>query len=255
MKRVVTIFVMIAMLISMVALFSSCSKGYYYDNGERYTAGGAHISQEVSKIDINWVAGNVRVEPYDGDEIIFKEDTTSELDTKKQLHYFLDGTTLYIKFAQSGIMDKSFSDKSLIVLIPKDEVYNISIETESANVYLYSNESNFNEVYAKSKNGFIDLKMNSARSIYAENSNNNVELSIYDYVSSCNVKAYGNILVNASKNTDFVAKTNASSSNLNCSFDTKNINGELSYTNGVGTNSSRYELNTDSGKVSIFPLI
>lgn len=253
MKRVISSILIAATVLTILLTLSSCSLGYRYDNASKYTAGGASISALVTELDINWISGNVKIEAYDGEEIIFSEESDRELDTKKQLHYYLDGTTLYIKYAKSGIISSNFPTKALTVMLPSTLICDLEIETVSSDVYV--DYHSFDEISIESVSGIVDLNINNAGSLSLETVSGNIDLSVFNYISPCEIESVsGNITVFLPTDTDFSLEYDTVSGKLQNSFASQYSNGKIIYTAGTSEYSSSFEIETVSGNVEIAPL-
>lgn len=105
------------------------------DADDSYTMGGAELSTDgIESIDIEWVDGNVDVEYYDGDIIVFTEDKAS---ASNEMCYKIDDRTLciceYKNSVKKGV--SSMKSKDLSVKIPSDFATDeFSLEVVSATV-------------------------------------------------------------------------------------------------------------------------
>lgn len=99
--------------------FGGITSSYVYSEAERYTAGDGKINADVTKIDLSWIDGKAEFVYHDGDDIILSE-KTEKLDTNKQVHWLVDGDTLYIKYAASGFKTGKNMNKALTVSLPKE---------------------------------------------------------------------------------------------------------------------------------------
>ncbi|MBE5938407.1 MAG: DUF4097 domain-containing protein [Lachnospiraceae bacterium] len=117
-------------------VFSVGISSYRYDNASKYTTGGATIDDEVKTLDISWVSGNVNIKYHEENTIIFEEDgSTFEEDEK--LRYWLDGTTLRIKYVKSGMRKYGNLNKQLTIYIPATaEFTDLNIDTVSAGIHV-----------------------------------------------------------------------------------------------------------------------
>lgn len=114
------------------------NSSFRYKNADKYSVGGAEIAERITKLDIEWVSGKVEIVRHAGDAVVFSEKANKELNEEFSLHYWLDGTTLRIKFAKSGSWDFSDLKKTLTVEIPETlaledlalDVVSADIETE-----------------------------------------------------------------------------------------------------------------------------
>lgn len=110
---------------------------YHYIDADRFTAGSAEIeTRNVNRIVIDWVSGNVTVEPYDGDTISISEPEQKE--EAYRLHWRQEGNTLTVRFCAS--MNTLVSDgKDLVVRVPAELAGNLrylQIDTVSADVFV-----------------------------------------------------------------------------------------------------------------------
>lgn len=104
--------------------------GLTYDDAEKYTAGGADLHVEITDLDVEWIDGTVRVAYHDKDTVSFSEtingkdgEGTDSLDPNgAALHYLVEGSTLHIKYAKSGMHDLENISKDLTILIPRSMV-------------------------------------------------------------------------------------------------------------------------------------
>ena len=116
--------IIIGSLTTAILLSSLCSCvsfGNIYDHADEYTAGDVEISEKIGNLDIDWQAGSVNVSRYDGSTISVTETCGVELSEERQVHTWVDGKTLRIKYCKSG---ESFtltnSEKKLEIKLPKD---------------------------------------------------------------------------------------------------------------------------------------
>ena len=105
----------------------------YYDDEELYSVcyGRTEITEEINKLDINWVDGNISVDTHDGDEIIINEYGVTDEDSR--LRYLVRDNKLIIQPRKSErfISDGSIPKKDLVVLIPKSMASLLSLEVDN----------------------------------------------------------------------------------------------------------------------------
>lgn len=114
----VIILCLVLVAISLPGRFSF--NHYEYDNAGRYTAGGCTIDQPVKTIDLSWISGKVKIARHSGDEIRLTETASRKLKEAEQVHWLLDGDTLYVKYVRAGKLYSSRMDKELTLLLPED---------------------------------------------------------------------------------------------------------------------------------------
>lgn len=135
MKKITSVLTASLLLFSIVPL-SGCGKtSFYYPDSEKYTAGGAEISSEISAVEIEWISGGVNVKYHEENTVKFSETANRSLTEANTLHYYVDGSTLRIKFAQSGRINFGTLSKTLDVFLPQDlSLSGLEIKTVSADI-------------------------------------------------------------------------------------------------------------------------
>ena len=129
MKKIILKMISIAAALILCApLLAACSganlpgsRAERYENADRYTPvapDGVKIGVNVKKICIYWTAGSVTFGQAFADAIELYEDSTSTLDTRTRMHYYLDGETLYVRFTASGSFTLGALSKKLTVNLP-----------------------------------------------------------------------------------------------------------------------------------------
>ncbi len=105
----------------------------YYDNEELYSVcyGKVEITEEINKLDINWIDGNISVDTHDGDEIIINEYGVTDEDSR--LRYLVRNGELIIQPRKSArfISDGDIPTKDLVVLIPNTMAYLVNVEASN----------------------------------------------------------------------------------------------------------------------------
>lgn len=116
------------LLIPVLAALTCCgcgriagNIGYHYDNAGQYHTGTATIDQPVDSFDIEWIAGSVSIGYHARNDIIIEETSRTELTDETSVHWRLENTTLYIRFAASGVHSRELDglQKSLTVMLPE----------------------------------------------------------------------------------------------------------------------------------------
>lgn len=110
---------------------------FSYADAENYSVGAAEFSATVEHIEIDWLAGNVTVASHSSDTVSFSEESLAALTEDTQLHYWLDGTTLHMKFCRSGKWRLDGAEKDLTVLVPEDlPLTSLTVKSMSAGIHL-----------------------------------------------------------------------------------------------------------------------
>ena len=121
-----------AVLVATTGFGGCTTMGRYekYDNADLYQNGNfTYAAADIKEVEIDWVLGSVEIVQSDAAELSVSEESIKDVD--KQLHYYLEGTTLKIKFCKSGLrtnIEEKY--KNLRVEIPSS-VY-LEIDSVSA---------------------------------------------------------------------------------------------------------------------------
>ena len=255
MKRVSSFIVVITVILLLAASLTSCQLSYNYDDAHKYTAGEAAISARVSDIEIDWLTCKVEIEQYDGDEIIFKDVSEHDIRQSEQLHYYLDGTTLKIKYAKSGVIKIENEYKSLVLLLPKQGNYDIEVNTVSANVYVNAPNAQFNEVSFSTVSGNIEINSIINDELSVETVSGNVSVKTSDNINSCEIETVtGNVNFELPSDTSFVLKYNTVSGKIESDFQATQNGNQLVYAAGIGSATAYIEVDSVSGNITLMPL-
>lgn len=93
--------------------------GGYRDWQNAYAADGQYAAsvQGVDSVDLDWIAGDVRVQTYDGGEITFSETAVVGIGADKALRWGIEDGTLYIQYCPPQTAG-DLPVKSLTLLLP-----------------------------------------------------------------------------------------------------------------------------------------
>ena len=101
----------------------SLAGGLVYDNAGKYTAGNTEISDPVEHLFIDWTEGQVNIEYHPGSGITVSETADRALTEDDKLRWWLDGSTLRIRYAKTGFRFSFTSlNKVLTVSLPEGTV-------------------------------------------------------------------------------------------------------------------------------------
>ncbi len=126
---------------------------FIYENSDKYTAGAVEISETVENIEIDWLSGSVTVTPHSSDTVSFSEESSKELKDNFQLHYWLNGTTLHIKFCRSGHWNFKDLEKELTVFVPENiKLNDLKVNTVSAEISLDNLQADSADIESTSGN-------------------------------------------------------------------------------------------------------
>ena len=157
-------------MLLFVTAGTGCSAGSMqydrYDNANLYQSGDfTYTATAITEIEIDWMVGGVTLVQSDSAELSVSESGIS-LNEEQKLHYWIDGSTLNIKFCKAGWRGGNIEEKNkeLTVQIPQGvdlEVANISGKIVAENLSV-------GELSVESVSGDITLKSVTAREVSAE---------------------------------------------------------------------------------------
>ena len=81
--------------------------------------GGTVITGTVDSLEIDWIDGGVTVAYHKENTVEISETAKKTLSDAEKLHWWLDGTTLHIKYARSETMITGNPQKALTVTLPE----------------------------------------------------------------------------------------------------------------------------------------
>lgn len=118
----------------------SVKMSYNYKNADKYTAGNRAITDKIEAVDVDYVAGDVRLIRGDTDKVTVKETSKAALDDKLKVHTWVDGKTLYVKYcaAAKGLnVDVKELKKSLEVTLPSDvKLSGVNVDAAAGKIHV-----------------------------------------------------------------------------------------------------------------------
>lgn len=120
-RKFLIIGVLAAAILGLIALCACSSKGYQlaYTNADKYVLGGGEFATDVvSGIDIDWYSGDISIKGSAEAETVAFYEESNETAEELKLHYYLDGSTLRLKFARSRTVIPPNTVKKLTVTVP-----------------------------------------------------------------------------------------------------------------------------------------
>lgn len=175
-----TIRFLTAIIYSLAVLFglTACSElgSVSYQNADKYSVGNASFSETIEKIDIDWPSGNVNIVTYSDNSFSLSEKIDNSATDDMRVHWWLDGTTLRIKFTAPGIKLRMLGNgqKELTVTVPKSiALSDITVNSASANVK--TDEIKADRVSVSTASGEMDITCN-ARQIQLNSASGSIKL-------------------------------------------------------------------------------
>ncbi len=194
------------MIVALSVLTTGCDgfgsnvlKTENYDDAS-YSTGEYKEASNITKIEVDWLNCSVVVEVHNSDNFFAFESfcldndqmPSDEIPAQQSMHWYLDGTTLKIKFWQSGYSSTENIRKDLTVRVPASVSKNVSVEvnTISANILL-TDDATFQKVDLETVSGNINCSCNltATESVKFKTVSGNVTASKTEKISSARVDA------------------------------------------------------------------
>jgi len=245
-----------AVLISTVLLgFSGCliTDALDYSDAKKYTAGNTTITDTVENLDLDYLSGMVKVKTHAENTVIISEETTDGLKEDMRVHWWLDKTTLKIKYAASGTRQPIFGiwEKKLTLTVPESAIFSdvtmkitsaeletSLFKTQNLNVKTASGKADINceakNIDITSTSGRINLNANGEiTNITVQSTSGNID-TVFENAGKADFKSTsGKITIWANETTDAVLKT--TSGTIVCDFNVAPSKCKISSTSGKTT--------------------
>lgn len=140
MKKMTKFVTLAAAALTSVFALSGCSfmSSVTYANAEKYSAGDAEITDKIERIEIDWQSGSVNIVSHSENTFLLSEKTEEGISDDLRVHWWLEDTTLHVKFAKSGTNLRLFRtrNKELTLTVPETVSLNdITIHSASAEIH------------------------------------------------------------------------------------------------------------------------
>lgn len=168
------------------------SINYKYEDSNKYSIGSASIDDEISRINIDWIDGEVVIIPSNSNKISFNETCSAPLSDAMKVHYFVDRGLLNIKYCASGSWKIENLEKKLTVSIPSDILNVLEIECISSDIDI--SKVNANRFDIDSVSGNIDIADINLKNIEVNTISGNIKGNFDGQVSDASFETVsGNI--------------------------------------------------------------
>ena len=266
-KTIALIVVLVILAAAAWFMFGgSVSGGLNYANADKYTVGDTTVTSPVENLDIDWTSGPVNIEYHAGSGISVSETANKTLSEDDRLRWWLDGTTLRIRYAKSGIRFSFNLEKKLTVSLPEGTVLKQpDIGTTSGDLFIPALAAD--DIRLNSTSGSVSLDVaGTAEEVKAGSTSGNISPVLasvnkadFSSTSGCfsgSVRAFqelkihttsGKVDVKLPAEPGFTCKVDSSSGDLTTALSlAKNGN---QYTCGDG--SARCSIDTSSGDITL----
>ncbi len=220
----------IAVLFAIIAvvglLFTSCIRinnrnvsigksVYRYDDGKKYSVGDGEVpASKVSEMEIDWVSGEVSVVYGNVSSINFTESYRGSLSEDQLLHWYLDGSTLRLKYQKSGVVRGKSEEKNLVVTVPKGTVLSdLDLDCVSSNFEVDVDALKYD---VDTVSGNVNLSSSGARAIDVDSVSGNVNLHLLSCPAEIDVDTVsGSVNLWIPADSGFTAEISSVSGKLN----------------------------------------
>ena len=227
-KRLIYTALFVAAFICLSGCGLMIGSNYIYKDGDKYTAGDREIKDKIENINIDYMAGNVKLIGSDSDIITVKETSSVKLNDKQKVHTYVDGTTLYVRYCASAKnINLNNLNKQLTVTIPEDLILSdlyvdvssadvscenfksdsVSVDASSGNIQTEC-ESNVIKLSASSGNVYLTQKGNSD-DISIETSSGSIEVDMEEAANLTVSASSGDITIKADSVAQFKSETSS----------------------------------------------
>ena len=233
-----------------LAGMTACNvESFHYDDAKNYSVGGATVSNTVGELEIEWLTGEVNVVYGDVETVTFSEKSDETLSKERTLHNWLDGVTLHIKYAESGIKltNVKLPEKALTVTLPNALALNgLEIETVDADISVQNIKAS--DVEIENIAGSVTGVFDGVREFSVDMISGNADLRFLTAPSEGSYKnVSGNVTLYLPDGTGFTADVELLAGGFNTSFETTERGDEIIVGDGV----NEYEFESVSGNVRV----
>lgn len=144
-----------------------------YDDAKDYKVGNQTYKETISKVEINWACGEVKIVESSSTTINITE-TGLGLKYDKKVHSLVKDGTLYVQFWRSGLKSSvDGKDKCVTIQIPSGK--NIKVDAGSATIK--SDKLTGNNIELETVSGEINIKEIKCKTCKIETSSGNIVLN------------------------------------------------------------------------------
>ena len=151
-----------------ISFFGWGGSRYTYANSSQYLAASEFkVSDEITRIDADWINGDVSIVPSGGDEIYIYEIADTSANGYGMMRYRINNGTIYIKFREPGRYTK-FADKTLVIEVPEYMSDMISLDISSVSALVSCDSLTFSDTDIQTVSGMVSLSNFSAPDLEVE---------------------------------------------------------------------------------------
>jgi len=226
----------------------------------------------IDAVNIDWIAGSVRVEPYDGAEIRITEYAQRQLAENEKVRIETSGNTLTIRYRERGANIIRMPEKRIDVFIPRSLSQNMSglsidsvsggIAVDGINAHELKTDSTSGSVTVRNiasrtfsvntMSGSINVTSATSDRVNMESTSGSITVALVNAVSIDMSSMSGSVRVSDSSAGDFKCETTSGSITVSGAYQNVNldsISGRTSLDNSQELSSA--DVNTTSGSIEL----
>ena len=241
--------------VSIGKVFSGLSLGVSLESltGSYNVVGTYEIpSDSIDSVEINWIAGDVTVRPYDGKAIQLMEYAQRDLRDNEKLQFHTSGKRLTVEYRENGVRIR-MPQKKLDVMIPRalcESLAAFTLDTTSADIDIEN--INAETLKASTVSGGLHLADATARKATMETTSGSIKVSgiVADDININTVS--GSVRLNGAKTSALHCESTSGSLDLDGSFvkaTLESVSGSVSLRSD--TVPDKLKTDTTSGSVTV----
>lgn len=235
-----------------------------YEEASQYQKGACGFPDPIRQVEIHWISGTVRLEHWDGENVVLEE--TEPGDTDQLLRWRLIRDTLVVQYCAPG----SYTDlpaKDLVVKLPVQDGLSVSVETVSADCTAVGlqlvelefdsasgqleAEGSFRTLSAESVSGAVTIT-GQVRDLEVEITSGTTALALQETPEELAFDSVsGDLILTLPGERSFVLETETVSGSMDCELPLRGGKEEWFYDSGTAAPAAELELSTVSGALSI----
>ena len=178
----------------------------------------------VDSLNIDWIAGDVTVKPYDGNDFRITEFAQRELRENERLFVSMSGGTLTVKYIERSISVR-MPQKKVEVLIPRTLSENLNrLDVDSVSGAIFIESISADTLNANSMSGSISTSSSTARSLDLNSTSGSLTVESVRADSMKLDSMSGSIHISGSTAKTLDCGTTSGSINVSGAFDSVKLN-------------------------------
>ncbi len=272
-KKMIQIAMIVCAAVLVIAAAATVSgflggEVFGYSDAGKYTAGEADISAKVNNLDVDWTAGKVILEYHGGSTVELRESSAKPISEDMKLRWWMDGDTLRVRYAKSGLRldwnlnkeltirlpegitfrDAKISATSAGLMIPALKADTLTLSTTSGNIQAAAEAG---QVKADATSGQVTLRLNEAEQVKIGSTSGNVTVWLAKFSSLKANTTSGRIAAALPESPGFTARISSVSGKIDYDMPLSHPEDRKGNAYICGDGSAEVELGTTSGNISL----